>query len=36
MSTNKSSNKSGGDKKGSGAREWIKKQIESFIAYRDY
>ena len=31
VSTTKSENSSGGDRKGDGAREWVKKQIESFI-----
>ena len=31
VSTSKSGNTSVGDRKGGGAREWVKKQIESFI-----
>ena len=32
MSTTTSGNSSGGERKGGGAGEWIKKQIESFIS----
>ena len=34
VSTNRSGNNSGGDKKGGGAREWVKNKLKAFCHIR--